>query len=69
MPHLGFMTNVKYIEVCCEADHLIGKGMEDHQDDGWEAFLKGFPVSLCRYGSEPDGGPMGRGEWKLQRAV
>lgn len=42
MPHLGFMTNVKYIEVCCEADHLIGKGMEDHQEDGWEAFLKGL---------------------------
>lgn len=60
MPDLGFMTNVKYIEVCCEADRLIGKEMEDPQEDGWETFLKGFPVSLCRYSIGPGGGQMSR---------
>lgn len=45
MPDLAFMTDVKYIEVCCEADRLIGKEMKDHQEDGWEVFLKRFPVS------------------------
>lgn len=48
------MTDVKYIEVCCEADHPIGKEMKDHQEDGWEAFLKGFLVSSCRSVSEPE---------------
>lgn len=57
---LGFMTDVKYIEVCCEADRLIGKEMEDHQEDGWEAFLKGFTVSLGRCGNECDGGSTSR---------
>ena len=49
MPDPGFMTDVKYIEVCREADRLIGKEMKDHQEDGWEDFLKGFPVSSRRY--------------------
>lgn len=39
------MTDVKYIEVCREADRLIGKEMKDSQPDGWEAVLEGFPVS------------------------
>lgn len=54
MPDLAFMTDVKYIEACCEADQLIGKETEDHQEGGWPAFL-----SLCRHGSESDGGPVG----------
>ena len=34
MPDLAFMTDVKYIEACCEADQLIGKETEDHQEGG-----------------------------------
>lgn len=41
-----FMTDVKYIDMCCEADHLIGKEMKAHQEDEWEASLKGFLVSV-----------------------
>lgn len=48
MPDLGFMTDVKYIEVCCEADRLIGKEMKDHQEDGWEAFSSRGFLSLCK---------------------
>lgn len=40
------MTDVKYIEACSGADHLIGKEMKDFWQDGWEAILEGFPVSL-----------------------
>lgn len=69
MPDLGFMTDVKYIEVCCEADRLIGKEMKDHQEDRWEAFLQGFLVSLHRYRSEPEEVPVGRWEWRRQWAV
>lgn len=47
------MTDVKYIEACCEADQLIGKETEDHQG-GWPDFL-----SLCRHSSESAGGPVG----------
>lgn len=46
LPDLGFMTDVKYIDMCCEADHLIGKEMKAHQEDEWEASLKGFLVSV-----------------------
>ena len=50
MPNLAFMTDVKHIEACCEADQLTGKEMENHQEGGWQTFL---------IGSEPDGGPAG----------
>lgn len=46
LPDLGFMTDVKYIDTCCEADHLIGKEMKAHQEDEWEASLKGFLMSV-----------------------
>ncbi|XP_078305090.1 uncharacterized protein LOC144616727 isoform X2 [Panthera onca] len=62
MPDPGFMTDVKYIEVCCEADRLIGKEMKDHQEDGWEAFLKGFPVSSRRWVDPAPGVGLG-GSW------
>lgn len=64
-PEPGFMTDVKYIEGCCEADRLIGKEMKDLQEDGWGACLKGFPVSVCRYGNELEEGRMSRQGWRL----
>lgn len=51
--------------MCCEADRLIGKEMKDLQEDGWEAFLKGFPVSWCGEGRELEDGPVSRQEWRL----
>lgn len=60
MPDLAFMTDVKHSEACCEADQLIGKEMDDHQEGGWQTFLTG---------SEPDGGPVGGEEWRPGRAV
>lgn len=49
---LGFMIDVKYIEVCCEVDRFIGKEMKDYQEDRWEVFFQGFFVFLYRYRSE-----------------
>ncbi|KAK7822160.1 hypothetical protein U0070_000724, partial [Myodes glareolus] len=49
-----FMTDVKYIDMCCEADHLIGKEMKAHQEDEWEASLKGFLVSVKRISTDLD---------------
>lgn len=40
------MTDVKYIEVCCEADRLIGKKMKDHQKMDGKLSSRGF-LSLC----------------------
>lgn len=37
------MTDVKYIDMCCEADHLIDKEMKAHQEDKWETSLGGLP--------------------------
>lgn len=44
------------IDMCCEADHLIGKEMKAHQEDEWEVSLKGFSVSVKVFGSDPEEG-------------
>lgn len=46
MPDLDFMKDVKYLEVCCEADRLIGNEMETTRKTDGKLSSRAFP-SFC----------------------